>query len=136
MPNKRDIKLDKYGISPKRYKELCGFCEQYPDWKKELSQYSVVKSPIISDMPKAPLHNSDTTGDMAVKRFETETKCTLIEETAYETSFEFSQYLIKAICYEVPVNYLIAYEEMPLGKSQFYELRRKFFYYLDKNKKM
>ena len=31
--NKRDLKLDKYGISPKRYKELCGFCEQYPEWK-------------------------------------------------------------------------------------------------------
>jgi hypothetical protein len=135
MPNKRELKLDKYGISSKRYKELCGFCEQYPDWKKELLQYSVVKSPIISDMPKAPMNNSDTTGEMAVRRCEKESKCTLIEETAIETSTEFAQYLIKSICYEVPVNYLISYEEMPLAKSQFYELRRKFFFILDKNKK-
>ena len=133
--NKRNIKLDKYNISPKRYKELCGFCEQYPDWKKELGQYSIIKSPIMDDMPKAPNHNSDNTGNMAVLRCEMETKCTLIEETAIETSEEFAEYLIKAVCYEVPVNYLIAYEQMPLGKTAFYELRRKFFCFLDKNKK-
>lgn len=131
--NKRDLKLDKYNISSKRYKELCGFCEQYPDWKKELAQYTILRSPIIDDMPK-PTGNGDNTGNIAVKRAEYETKCTLIEETARETSDEFAEYIIKAVCYEASVNYLIAYENMPLGKSQFYALRRRFFCFLDKNK--
>ena len=34
--NKRQLNLEKYGISGKRYKELCGFCEQYPEWKNQL----------------------------------------------------------------------------------------------------
>ena len=38
--NKRNLVLDKYGISGKRYKELCGFCEQYPEWLSELKAHS------------------------------------------------------------------------------------------------
>ena len=86
--NKRQLNLEKYGISGKRYKELCGFCEQYPEWKNQL-------------------------------KFSND-----------------SQYIIKSVCYEVPVTYLIACEGMPIGKSAFYEMRRYFFYLLDKNKAM
>lgn len=133
--NKRDLRLDKYNISSKRYKELCGFCEQYPEWKRELLNFSIIKSPVITDMPTSPIHNSDNTGNIALKRVEYERKCTLIEEAAKEASREFADYLIKAVCYEVSVNYLITHEEMYICKSQFYILRRRFFCILDKMKK-
>lgn len=134
--NKRNLNLEKYGISGKRYKELCGFCEQYPEWKNQL-KYSndTVKSIEITDMPITH-NNSDATGNLAMKRYELEKKCTLIEDTARQTSDDLSQYIIKSVCYEVPVTYLIACEEMPISKSAFYEMRRYFFYLLDQNKKM
>lgn len=134
--NKRNLNLEKYGISGKRYKELCGFCEQYPEWKKQL-KYSndTVKSIEITDMPITH-NNSDTTGNLAMKRYELEKKCALIEDTARQTSDDLSQYIIKSVCYEVPVTYLIACEEMPISKSAFYEMRRYFFYLLDQNKKI
>lgn len=133
--NKRNLNLEKYGISGKRYKELCGFCEQYPEWINELKfKNDTVRSVEITDMPICH-NNSDATGNLAVKRAELESKCKLIEETANQAGKDLSKYIIKSVCYEVPVTYLIACEEMPIGKSAFYEMRRHFFYLLDKNKK-
>ena len=68
--NKRDLKLDKYGISGKRYKELCGFCEQYPEWQNELKEKTnTVHSIEITDMPI--YHgNADVTANLATRRTE------------------------------------------------------------------
>lgn len=134
--NKRELNLSKHGISGKRYKELCGFCEQYPEWIDKLKyKTDTVKSKEITDMPIPPFGSSDQTGNLATERVELQKKCELIEQTAIEASADLYQYIIKAVCYEVPVHYLISVEEMPLGKSAFYELRRYFFFLLDKNKK-
>lgn len=135
--NKRKLNLSKHGISGKRYKELCGFCEQYPEWVDKLKyKTDTVKSKEITDMPIPPFGSSDQTGNLATERVELQKKCELIEQTAIEASADLYQYIIKAVCYEVPVHYLISVEEMPLGKSAFYELRRYFFFLLDKNKKI
>lgn len=134
--NKRNLNLEKYGISSKRYKELCGFCEQYPEWINELKSNSdTVKSVEITDMPIYH-SNSDSTGNLAIKRAELREKCDLIEKTALQTSKDLCQYIIKSVCYEVPVTYLISCEGMPCSKSAFYDTRRYFFYLLDQNKKM
>lgn len=134
--NKRELRLEQYGISGKRYKELCGFCEQYPEWVDELKyKTDTVKSKEITDMPFASLGASDQTGNLAISRVDLQKKCELIEQTAIQASAEFYQYIIKSVCYEVPVNYLISYESMAISKSAFYELRRYFFYLLDENKK-
>lgn len=133
--NKRNLNLEKYGISGKRYKELCGFCEQYPEWINELkNKNDTVKSIEITDMPIYH-SNSDATGNLAIRRVELQKKRELIEQTAIQASADLSQYIIKSVCYEVPVTYLISCEEMPISKSAFYELRRYFFYLLDQNKK-
>ena len=134
--NKRQLNLAKYGISGKRYKELCGFCEQYPDWIEELKYNTdTVRSIEITDMPTAH-GNSDATCNLASKRVELQKKCELVEQTAIQASAEFYQYIIKSVCYEAPISYLIAYDEMPCSKATFYDIRRYFFYLLDENKKM
>lgn len=94
-----------------------------------------VKSIEITDMPITH-NNADATGNLAIKRVGLEEKCRLIEEIAELAGEDLSQYIIKSVCYEVPVTYLIACEGMPIGKSAFYEMRRYFFYLLDKNKAM
>lgn len=131
---KRDLVLDKYGISGKRYKELCGFCEQYPEWKAFLrEETNTVKARTITDMPVAH-NNGDATGDLAVKRVEIARKCEIIEETAKEASEDLASFLIKSVCYEVPYTYLQTVEEMPCSRSCFYDTRRYFFFLLDRNK--
>lgn len=135
--NKRNLVLNKYGISGKRYKELCGFCEQYPEWIAELNYGSYgVTSKVITDMPLPPQNNSDKTSNLAIKRTELDQKCKLVQETAKQANEDLWEYIIKSVCYEVPLAYLISVENMPCSRSAFYDARRYFFYLLDQNKKM
>lgn len=135
--NKRNLVLGKYGISSKRYKELCGFCEQYPEWLKELRwKNHTLASPKITDMPMAPKSNKSKTEELAIRREELERKRNLIEDTARQANEELHEYIIKSVCYEVPFTYLSSVEDMPCSRSAFYDARRYFFYLLDKNKTM
>lgn len=130
--NKRDLKLDKYGISGKRYKELCGFCEQYPDWKKELNNHAYISAVAYGDEPRPSNHdNSDTTAKHALKMLKYKRNCELIEKVAKEADDKYWQHIIKAVCYEVPINYLMEIDGLHLSKSVFYDRRRYFFYLLD-----
>ncbi len=134
--NKRTLRLEKYGISGKRYKELCGFCEQYPEWKKKAKDRVFVRSPKLDGMPKAPNGGfSNPTEELAFMATEAEKNCEFIEGVARLVSPELWEFIIKSVCYEVPINYLITVEDLPLSKSAFYELRRYFFFVLDSEKR-
>lgn len=132
--DKRQLRLEKYGISGKRYKELCGFCEQYPEWLDELKyKTNTLKSAGISDVP-IKHRVSDQTGDLAIQRADLQKKCELIEQAAIATDSELYQYIIKSVCYEKPFWYLKDIMGMPCSRSSFYDKRRYFFYLLDKLK--
>lgn len=134
--NKRDLKLDKYGISKKRYKELCGFCEQYPEWKAEIKNYSFIKGISYSQVPKSITNGfHSTTEDAAIKIEKCLENCNLIEEIARKTDSEYWEYIIDSVCYELPINYIITVRGMNLSQFPFYKRRRYFFYLLDQAKK-
>jgi hypothetical protein len=136
LPNRRDLKLDDYGISRKRYKELCGFCEQYPEWIDEL-QYKtdILKSKTITDMPLPPSRVGNQQEDLAIRRIELQKKCEVIEQTAIEADADLYKYIIKNVCYEKPIYYLINTMGMPCSERSFRDKKRYFFYLLAKNKK-
>lgn len=128
---KRFMNLEEYGISKKRYKELCGFCEQYPEWKRELEMKdSALKSPQLTGVPAAR-SNTDVTGNLAIRRAMLEEKCRLIEDTARQASEDLYEYIIKSACYEITMAQLLGSEEMPCGQAAFYDVRRYFFYLLN-----
>lgn len=135
--NKRNLVLTDYGISPKRYKELCGFCEQYPEWKAKLKhEKHTVKSKNITDMPVSFNGNSDQTCDLAIKRTSMQSKCDLIENTAKEASLDLWEYIIYSVCYGYPLSYLQTIKDMPCSRSTFYDVRRYFFLLLNNKKEM
>lgn len=134
--NKRQLRLEKYGITSKRYKELCGFCEQYPDWKMFLlTNKDTLKSRQIDGMPYCKTGNtSDQTSNLAIKRAEIQKKVDIIENTAKEASADFWEYIIKSVCYEMPFWYIRDIMNAPIGQNSFYNIRRYFFYLLDQKK--
>lgn len=135
MPNRRNLKLDDYGISSKRYKELCGFCEQYKEWKDELEfKKDTLKSKNITDMPLAT-SGEDATQVLAMRRADLEQKCKLIENTAKQVDGVLAPYIIKSVTEEVPCWYLGDIMGMPCCRKDFYAARRYFFFLLDKNKR-
>lgn len=133
---KRALTLQKYGISSKRYKELCGFCEQYPEWKEELLALEPsAKAQRIDGMPYSQTNNiSDETSDLAIKRMAISKKIQLVEETAKEASPEMWEYIIKSACYEQPFWYLRDIARIPMSQATFSDRRRYFFYLLSKKR--
>lgn len=134
--NKRNLRLEQYGISRKRYKELCGFCEQYPDWKLELENHtSTVKCKQIDGMPHLPAGNSsDPTLELAIRRTKIQENIRLIEKTANDADAQLSKYIIKSVCYEQPFWYIRDIMQIPCSEHSFYDSRRYFFYLLDRRK--
>lgn len=134
--NKRNQSLKKYGISGKRYKELCGFCEQYPEWKEKLLELTpTAKAQKADGIPYSRTNAiSDETSSIAIKRAEIQEKIDLIEHTAKEADPEIWELIIKSACYEMPFWYLRDIMRIPYSERCFFDKRRYFFYLLDKKK--
>ena len=133
--NKRNLKLEKYGISKHRYMELMGFCRQYPEWKQALQEITYIRGKEHYASPKPTNYNvGDPVGNSVIRKTILETKIKLIEDAAKETDKDLYEYIIKGVCYNVPITYLEMIEGMPCGKSAYFEKRRYFFYLLDKAK--
>lgn len=135
--DKRKNSLKKYGISQKRYKELSGFCEQYPEWLDEIKfNQPSVKGQRIDGMPFSNTNaTSDETADLAMKRADIQSKIDMIESAAKEAAPELWQYIIKSVCYEKSFWYMRDIIGVPCSERSFYDKRRYFFYLLDKKKK-
>lgn len=139
--NKRKLKFDDFGITNKRYKELCGFCEQYPDWKKELDHHAYIRAVQYGDEPKPSNHsNSDTTAEQAIRLLRWQKNVDMIERCAKladpTDNKDIWQFIIRSACYEDSYEYLKGMRSLWMSRSAFYEKRRYFFYLLDieKNK--
>lgn len=133
--------VKKFDISNRRYLELLNFCLQYPEWCKELiNTTDTVKSPVISGMPHSQTNvTSDPTRDLAVRRVELSKKCELIEQTAIKCHDEDYPFLIwnvtqQGASYDFMYDYSIMQGRVipRCSRGEFYEVRRLFFFLLDK----
>ena len=83
MPRRRDLKLDKYGISKEAYRELRSFCLQYEEKKARLQQLRSIASAPITGMPgkNEPGNPTAKHAEMAVKL---SNDIAMIEQSALE----------------------------------------------------
>lgn len=129
MSNKRDIKLDEYNISNYAYRELRYFCLQYPEKKRQLKDCYLLSSHGYKGAPSTG-GLSDPTQAQAMKAIRLAEDCELIEQTAIAVDSALYLYIIKSVTTETEYRAL----NVPCGRRQFYELRRKFFYLLAQKK--
>lgn len=143
---RKNLKFEELEISGKRYKELCGFCEQYPEWKEKLDGVTYIRAVGYGNDPKPSNHdNSDTTAKHALKLLALKRKVDMIEKCAKKVDEDYSKndgkrypiwnYIIRSACYEESYEYLNSIKDLHMGRSAFYERRRYFFYLLDMEKK-
>ena len=60
MPNKRDLRLDKYDIGVYAYRELNNFCKQYQEKKRKLQELECAYSaPRFDKAPGASCYDDD-----------------------------------------------------------------------------
>lgn len=129
MPKERDLKMEKYSISGNRYRELKYFCRQYREKQAQLREMTEVSAPKMQEGGKSG-RVSDLTADTAVRGAELRKDLEMIEQAAVETDTELYGYIISNVTDGIPYEHL----GVPMGRRQFYKMRRKFFFILSKKK--
>lgn len=124
---------NKYRIDRHRYYELRHFCLQYPNWLEfysKLDGYSAVHyTQAKSANTGAP---ADTVPETVEKRESVKRRMDLVEEAAKRTDAVIGPYIFRAVTTGLSYEHLRAKYSMPCGKSQYYDLYRKFFWILDR----
>ena len=129
MSNKRDLRLDQYGISKHRYRELSNFCLQYKEFIAEKNNCYDLSGVALTGMPHSTTV-SDPTANKAERAYKLGKNIELIEQTAIEACGELYPWIIKAVSQGLSWDDL----QPPMGKNQYYQERRKFFYLLSLKK--
>ena len=84
-------------------------------------------------MPKGS-SNGDQIEKKAIRNVMYQKDCEMIEQAAIAASSELYQYILKSVTNDLSYQY-IEYDEklgrIPVGKTEFYAVRRKFYHFLD-----
>lgn len=133
MPREYKVNLSNYGISSNRLRELEAFCCQYDEKKERLNNLysaSFVASE-VSVMGGLPGNPTETKAILAQNLRE---DIKLIDDcvlTACGGDVGIIEYLTKSVTQKKSYYKLT---DVPCGKNQFYNYRKKFFLILDEKK--
>lgn len=131
MSTRRDLRLDRFEIRKNAYRELYYFCLQYPEKKALVNNIrSLSTSPATVVVKGGDISNP--TERKALKSATPAEDCRLIETTAMEAAPQVHSWILKAVTLDLTWEYL----QPPMGRRQFYECRRRFFYLLALKKGM
>lgn len=134
MPNKRDLRLDKYDIGVYAYRELNNFCKQYREKKRRLQELECpYTSPQLSGMPGAG-RKADKTARNAERAAILSRDLEMIEQAAMEAAPEEYELFLLAMTNDVTWTYMRMLKDMRMGQNTFNERRRLFYYLLAKKK--
>lgn len=128
-------KKNRYWISRHRYYELKHFCLQYPAWKREYAVIGGVKrKPAdMEELSKTNQH-SDPTSQDAIELVFYSSRIEMVERVAVETDYVLSKYILKGVTEGISYTNLKARLDIPCCKDVYYELYRRFFWLLDKER--
>ena len=122
-----------YWIEKHRYYELKHFCLQYPIWKKMYSALNGFQSKSAITIATVKTLSNPTAKIGTVKAFYSE-RIDMIVRTAKMTDTELADYLIVGVTEGCSYDILKARLDIPCCKDVYYELYRKFFWLLDKER--
>ncbi len=126
---------NKYWIEKHRYYELKHFCLQYPIWKKAyLSLDGLAKRPSDLVLFSGQREISDPTAKCAEARIFYADRIELVEQVAVETDTVLATYILRAVTNGVSYDYLKTMLGIPCCKDTYYELYRRFFWLLNKER--
>ena len=122
---------DGYEISGWRYKELLALCRQYDELRRKRNDCYDLGAPVLSDLPRSGAKTSvvERKAEQAQKYA---AKIDRIEKAARQASegvADLYKCLLKNVSGGIPYEHL----NCPCGRRQFYEMRRRFFFILDKS---
>lgn len=126
---------NRYWIDRHRYYELKHFCLQYSIWKKAYSGISSMNSSFY-DFTRANGTNkiNKPVENCAELSIFYSTRIEMLERIAKETDPVLSDYILKAVTNGISYDYLKTRLGIPCCKDTYYNLYRRFFWLLDKER--
>lgn len=134
MKRAREMSWEDYGISINRYKELKAFCLQYEEKRSKI--FRGITGSVNDGMPKSN-YKGNQLESMAIRNAMYEKDCEMIEQAAIAASAEIYPYILKSVTNDLSyafIEYDETYGRIPVGKTEFYSIRRRFYYFLDRLK--
>ncbi|GHU48033.1 hypothetical protein FACS1894120_6380 [Clostridia bacterium] len=126
---------NKYWIDRHRYYELKHFCLQYPIWKKAYLALDGLSARPIDAVGFSKTGNiSDPTAKCAEERQRYSEKIGLLERAAIATDDSLHTYILKGVTEGVSYDFLKAKLEIPCCKDVYYDLYRRFFWLLSRER--
>lgn len=122
---KRKMKLKDYDISKAKYNELKYFCIQYQEKKKEVRSSYGLRSVADSGGAKGSGYSNPTEW-LAIRNAMLQKDIELIEQTALEADPEIYTWILKSVTDSIPYEYM----DVPMNRTDFYAIRKHFFYLL------
>ena len=124
-----------YWIEKHRYYELKHFCLQYPFWKKAyLALDGLAKRPSDLVLFSGQRDLSDPTAKCAEARIFYSNRMELVESVAEETDVVLGTYILQAVTSGISYDCLKARLDIPCCKDVYYDLYRRFFWLLNKER--
>ncbi len=125
-----------YWLEKHRYYELKHFCLQYPIWRKAYSSLdSLATRPADLAMSVVTNTLSDPTAKCAIAKAFYSERINMVKRVAEKTDPVLADYILNAIVEGWSYDILKARLEIPCCKDTYYELYRRFFWLLSKERK-
>ena len=122
----------KYYIPKEDYLTAIHYSLRYPLLKQEVADMANTARAIVYDKDKVQTSgNYDSTYEAAVRIQEKQHKIQLIDDTIEQVAGDLANYLRKGVCYGFNYNQL-KFDGMPCGETQYYTMRRHYYYELSK----
>ena len=126
---------NKYWIEKHRYYELKHFCLQYPICKKAYhSLDSLSQRPAETIIVSKHRLLGDPVAKCVEGRLYYSDRMNMVERVANETDAELASYILKGITEGVSYDYLKARLDIPCCKDVYYDLYRRFFWLLHRER--
>lgn len=125
-----------YWLEKHRYYELKHFCLQYPIWRKAYAALDGLSShPLELAMSVIDGTLGDPTARCALAKMFYSDRTDMIQRVAEITDPVLGSYILKAVTEGLSYDILKARLEIPCCKDTYYELYRRFFWLLSKERK-
>lgn len=124
-----------YWIEKHRYYELKHFCLQYPTWRRKYNSLIPYPSGLPKLIPPAKTNVISDPVTMCIEeRLFYADRMDMLERVAKETDEELASYILKAITEGISYDYMRARTDIPCCKDTYYDLYRRFFWLLSKER--
>lgn len=125
-----------YWIEKHRYYELKHFCLQYLVWKKAYTSLEgLAARPMYTEVFAGNNVVNDPTAKCAMTKAFYSERIDMIERVAEQTDQQLASYILKAVTEGWSYDILKARLGIPCCKDIYYELYRRFFWLLDKERR-